>query len=965
MGNINTMLAVNGEAEFRRQLNLINSNLKTLEKELQATSTQFAVGSQKMQQATNIAANYGKQLEFLKAKQDVLKGALSNADKQLEANKNKLSQAQQTYSNISNTVNQYRNTIEKLKARYGENHDAVTKLEASLKKLEKEQKQAAKAVTEAEKEVDKTAKAYHRYRQDLADTVTAINKAEAAQRKANETTGNTKSKIDVARSAFKLFGDTLTLIPVNLSKVSETMGSIANVSFKAMQTSIKAVTTELNLGTQGLEAYVKGLTAVGTAVVGFSAGTGMSFEAAMSKVKAYAGIGDDENGVAQMEALTAAAKKQGAETTKTATEAAEALGYLSLNGYKTEQMLTVLPAIVKASEAGTMDLATVANLTARSLTAYGKGAEDAEEFLNILVAAQNNSSTSLYDLLTAYADMAGTFRSLNIDMKESATILGVFANQGTSGSEAATALSAVMLRLVGANKKASEALSSIGVEAWDDAENFRGLTTVLKELGTALQDLTPEKETLIESQIGGVMRIQELKKLINGVMDDEQYQKVFEPIDNAIQNGTLFATAATMMDNLKGKVELLKSAVSGLGLSIYDTFSKSATDSVETMSHWVNILDAGVQSGSLATMLDSMSAVSSRMSAELSKGIDKAGKQLPSDLKIYNKLLIESLKLGLQGLSEGKDTILPELIEGTTNLVLDIADFLPELTEDMADGAETLFSGILDGMQKTADKLVDEGILDNVVSTITEFFETNTEPLLTAGLSILGTIGSGISENLDELLGTAMEIVTQLAVDMAEKAPDAIEEFGNVVAAIVGAITADNNLEKLVDAAVDIIHSLAVYIGENSDNIISGCETLIGRIHDELLTDTNKEKMYEAGRELGITVLKGLLTAIISIKKENWSNLFSAVTGGGWWDDLSEMLTGQSRIEWIDDILRSDAGVSTATSTNSNGTTNTDWIGAVHVDMSGSVINGYSDLETLIDDTSEIINQKQNGGGRY
>ena len=99
----------------------------------------------------------------------------------------------------------------------------------------------------------------------------------------------------------------------------------------------------------------------------------------MSRVQAYSNASAED-----MQRLSAAAKDMGATTSKTAAEAADALGYLALNGYDTEQMLATLKPIVKASEAGGMDLATAANLTANALTAYGKNAEDAEEFLNIL-----------------------------------------------------------------------------------------------------------------------------------------------------------------------------------------------------------------------------------------------------------------------------------------------------------------------------------------------------------------------------------------------------------------------------------------------------------------------------------------------------------------------------------------------------------------------------------------------------
>ena len=56
MGSINTMLTLDGESQFRRALNNINAGLKTLEKELDATSTDFVTAAGKMNQSTQISA---------------------------------------------------------------------------------------------------------------------------------------------------------------------------------------------------------------------------------------------------------------------------------------------------------------------------------------------------------------------------------------------------------------------------------------------------------------------------------------------------------------------------------------------------------------------------------------------------------------------------------------------------------------------------------------------------------------------------------------------------------------------------------------------------------------------------------------------------------------------------------------------------------------------------------------------
>lgn len=948
MGKISTMLALDGEANFRRQLNLINANLKTLEKELNATATQFTVGSGKMQQQTNIAANYSKQLEFLAAKEDLLKKAVADADRQINENRNKLAQSQNTYNQLTASVNTVKNAIETAKKVYGENSAEVRNLNVRLKELETQQKTAKASVNAAEKAVTSTANAYHRYRQQLADTRTAINKVNAEQIKNSEVLETTRRKFDLLRTVLNTTGNVLKTIPADFDKITNAAKKAGDVGIKGFETSLKTVNAELSAGVKGVETYVGALASAGTAVVGFATSQGMSFEEAMSKVKAYRNATDEE-----MARLTSAAKQTGATTTKTATEAAEALGYLALNGYSTEEMLMSLNPVVKASEAGKMDLAMAANYTASTLKSYGKEISETDKLLNIMTATQNNSATSLEELFMAYSESAGSFRTLNVGMEESATILGILADQGVRGSEAGAALNSILINLAGGNKKAKTALNdTLGVNAWEDGE-FIGLTNLIQKIGDALESATQEQEFLIEAAIGGKTRFQELQKLISGVNNEAEYMKVNNPITTAFEDKVLYSTAETMMDNLKGRVTLLTSATSALGQSIYETFAEDATSGVEEFTHWVNILDEGVKKGTTGGMYDAISAVSSGASTQLSNGLERAAKDLPGNLKIFNKFIVEGARLSLQALSESKDTLLPELITGATDLVLELADFMPELTEDIADGAETLFFGIIDGFERTTDKLVENGTLDKLITEVCDFFSEDSVDLFEAGLSIVGAIGKGIEDHAEEIGESAKTVLTRLVTDFADKAPEILEDAGSVVGTIVGVLTEEENLIKLTDAAVDIISSLATFIDENIDEIIEECDRIADTISERLRSEENKQKMLEAGKDLGLSLLKGVGSFLIWTKKELYRPIVDMYDGTYQADVLSD----------IDKIMRSDSNVKSAEKTSGY---DSSFVGPLPVNMNfyDTKVTGYNDVQSMADVLAQAIADSRAGGGR-
>ena len=940
MGKIQSMLTLDGESEYKRQLSLINASLKTLEKELQATSSQLVTEGNRLKQTTDLSTNYGRQMDFLKSKQEILRKAMQDTEKEVKNNGTRLDAARQQYASATQQVEISKNAVATWTQIAGENSREVANAKAALARYEEEQRKAAREVSQAEKAVERAAKAYINYKTQLADTDTAINRTAQAQAKLNEETEQANESLGGGGA-----GLVSTLGAVSsgagtavaaIEKLGSALGTAAGAGAAAFNATVQAVNSEINLGIKGVEAYAGAVATAGTAVGGFAASNGMSFEASMSKVQAYANLDPIKN-AEEIKALTEAAKETGATTTKTATEAADALGFLALNGWKTEQMLSALLPVTKASEAGGIDLATVANLTARSLTAYGKGAEEAEDFLNILTAAQNNSSNSLLDLLTVYNDTAGTFKMLGVDTKESAALIGVLANQGLSGAEAATALNAVMLRLLGTNKKAGGELDKIGVSAWNDDGTFKGLTATLLEAGEALSNMTDQQRIESESIISGVMRFQAFQKVIDGVMDKEGYAKVFDPINSAIEDQALYNTAATMMDNLQGKVELFKSATSALGTSVYESFAGKATDGVQTVTHWVDMLNDSVKKTSenyekidemnelfkqgqllsgfkalsgfmseedLAELrsqdrledfvteiftraetpvIDSIRSIAARASTELSDGIEKTSKLLPGKLKIFNTSVSKGAELLIQGIHESKDTLLPEIIQGATDLALDLADYLPQLTEDLADGAVILFDGILTGLDKVVDKLVDEGKLDSIIDTVNNFFDENGVRLWESGLKILTKIGDGILEHKDELIGTGLDIVNGIADDVVLNLPTIMEKADDIVQSIVTGLEEKETLEKLTGASLAIVQSLVRFFDEHSDEL----SKILTTITTTLQTEENQRKMLDLGMSLGSLIVKGILTSLtpVSLLKDAWGdaktvgNEFSAMFG--------------------------------------------------------------------------------------
>ncbi|MBQ1293720.1 MAG: phage tail tape measure protein, partial [Clostridiales bacterium] len=598
----------------------------------------------------------------------------------------------------------------------------------------------------------------------------------------------------------------------------------------------------------------------------------------MSKVAAYSGVSTEE-----MQQLSAAAKDMGATTSKTASQAADALGYLALNGYKTEEMLSSLKPIVKASEAGGMDLAQVADLVANSLTSYGKSAEDAEEFLNVLTATQSNSSANLEQLLTTYRELSGTFNILNVDFNESATLLGGVANRGLKGAEAGTALNSVMLRLLGTNKKANTALTEFGISAWNEDGTFKGLTNTLNEVNAAMARMTDQEKVNFESQISGVLRFQDFQKLLAAAADTEEYNSLYSINQNASANNVLYSTAEIMMNNLRGKVTLLKSATEALGISIFETFSDRAVDNVKRFTQWINILNEGVQNGEVIEAFDKIGTF---MTGAVVRTINQVKNQLPGNLRIFNAFILEGVDVLIRAMHESKTKIIPKLIKGARDLVLGLIERLPEFLSELTDGALIMFTGIVDALDQISVKLVEK--LPELIKTLGDaltgdqaayIFETGFQVLMTllngiidnlptimeyAG-KLLQRICSGIREHAGELIQGAAQIITSLVGFLSDKKnlEEILSTGGVILDEVVTALTQKGVLKKLVDGALEILKNLGDYLIEKGPGIFSKkIPEVVDEIVKQLCTDENDKKMKEAGDALGKALVEGLKAAV-------------------------------------------------------------------------------------------------------
>ena len=349
--------------------------------------------------------------------------------------------------------------------------------------------------------------------------------------------------------------------------------------------------------TGGMKQVGKACAVTGAAITGAIGGVfaasskvGMEFEASMSKVQAVMGASAEE-----LKSLEKAARDAGAKTTKSASEAANALEYMGLAGWSVKESQEALMPVLRLSEAGAMDLGLTSDLVTDSMSALGLkmsevGQSGLENYLDMVAKTSNSSNTSIQQLMEGLVIIGGTAKNLNVPMEELNAIMGVMANRGLKGTESATALNSVLINMTTGAGQAGKAMEALDLSAFNADGSFKGLGNVFAELRGKLEGMTDEQKNYYLAMIGGKTQVDALQKILDGVGDEyEDLKGKIVDSENALNT-----MADVMNDNSKGGIAQLKSALEEAGISIYETLKPAiatVTEKIQEAVNWFNGLD--------------------------------------------------------------------------------------------------------------------------------------------------------------------------------------------------------------------------------------------------------------------------------------------------------------------------------------------------------------------------------------
>lgn len=301
------------------------------------------------------------------------------------------------------------------------------------------------------------------------------------------------------------------------------------------------------LGTGMLAAGVAVAAGVGLAVAKFA-----EFDQAMSNVEA---TGDDAR--ENLDALRQAALDAGASTVFSATEAANAIEELAKAGLSAKDILGGgLKGSLDLAAAGGLGVAEAAAIASTTLKQFRLDGEDASHVADLLAAGAGKAMGDVTDMGAALNQAGLVASQFGLSVDETVGTLSAFASAGMLGSDAGTSMRTMLLRLANPTNEVASLMESLGINAYDTAGNFVGLSGLAGELELGLKDMTQAQKDQTLAMIFGQDAIRGANILLREGSDG-----IADWTDKVNDQGYAAETAETRLENLIGDWEAFTGAL--------------------------------------------------------------------------------------------------------------------------------------------------------------------------------------------------------------------------------------------------------------------------------------------------------------------------------------------------------------------------------------------------------------------
>ena len=622
------------------------------------------------------------------------------------------------------------------------------------------------------------------------------------QRALKEAIGATKEKLETLKQAQEQAKQQLENGDLGQDKydalqreIIETEQELRRLQEEAASTSVAL--SKIDQAGKKMEAFGDSVTSAGQkimpasmAVAGLGAAavkTATDFDEGMSKVAAISGATGDD-----LDALRDKAREMGAKTKFSASEAADAMNYMAMAGWKTGDMLEGIEGIMNLAAASGEDLATTSDIVTDALTAFGLTAQDSGHFADILAAASSNANTNVAMMGETFKYCAPIAGALGFSAEDTAEAIGLMANAGIKSTQAGTALRTIMNNLSGEVKITGAALGEVTIATTNADGSMRDLSDILSDCRGAFSQLSESEQAAAAEALVGKNAMSGFLALMNaGEGDIEKLSSAIDScsdtfvktVDGAIipmsqsleegvewieeYNGVSEKMAAVMQDNLGGQLTILKSQIQELAISFGEMLMPAIRAIVSNIQAFVDklngmsesqrkaVLTIGLIIAALGPLLVILGTVISKVGVamqgfvKLATGVKKLGVAVKAGTGIFGKL-----GAALGGISA------PVLAVIAVIAIL-VAAFkhLWDTNEEFRNAITAIWNGIVSKIQAFCQGIVDRlnalgfefGSIVDVLKSLWDGLCQFLAPVFEAAFSVVSTV-----------LGSVLNVITGL-----------------------------------------------------------------------------------------------------------------------------------------------------------------------------------------------------------
>lgn len=611
-------------AKFKVDISDLKKNISEATKQIKLANATFKSETAGMEKWT-------KDTDGLSKKLDQLKSVLQSQKTILTSYKDQLKKQQEAYDENGKRAENLKNKLKQLAEQgVAKTSKEYKDYQSALKSVLKEQQNNGKAIDDLnlqildqEAAVKTTERSINYYTDSLQklekeqrDAAEAANRQKTAYEQTEETIKDQQARLDELKSKYanivveqgktsaaaeELARDIDTLsgeLKDNRDKLAD-----ADKAADELDQSLKDVGDEADNASGGFTVMkgalaslvADGIRKAADAIKDFIKDTievGKQFDKSMSNVAALSGATGEE-----LQMLRDTAKEFGSTTQFSASEAADALGYMALAGWDANQSSKALGGVLDLAAASGMDLAAASDMVTDYMSAFGMEADKSAYFADLLAYAQANANTTAQGLGEAFRNSAANMNAAGQDIETTVSLLAMMANQGLKGSEAGTALTAVMRDMTAKMKDGAIAIGDTTVQVMDANGNYRDMTDILLDVENAVNGMgDAERASALQSTFTADS-IKGLNLILNaGVGEAAAFEK-------ELRNSTGAAgdMAKVMNDNLSGDLTALSSQFEGVKIALYEKFEPALRKGVDALSWLIDKLSWVIDHGETIT----------------------------------------------------------------------------------------------------------------------------------------------------------------------------------------------------------------------------------------------------------------------------------------------------------------------------------------------------------------------------